>query len=251
MEHYSIVTDVSILDKKIVLLTDLHGCSHGKDNETLISMIDAVSPDIICISGDMTVKNGKHTDKVVSLIELLVAKYPVYYAPGNHEIRMPGYEEYILQMRQMGVHYLTNERAIIDDNIVIYGLDLSEYWYHKCWEKRDMTSDVIEEYLGRCDDECFSILLAHNPEYFKSYSGWGASLTLSGHVHGGILRLPVLGGVISPSLRLFPTYDAGLYRQDDKELVLSRGVGLHHIKLRYFNRPEVSVIDISSGKAHR
>ncbi len=244
-EVYEIATPKIQKSQKIVLLTDLHGCMHGADNKKLLQMIRKQQPDYICVAGDMTVKNGMYTDEMIDLFEHLTKLCPVYYAPGNHEVRMPEYESYKSMLRQCHVHYLENEEMAIGGNVILYGLDLPEYWYHKCWKKREMKQYVLDELLGECRTDCFCILLAHNPEYFPTYANWGADLTLSGHVHGGIMRLPKLGGVISPGLQLFPAYDAGLYEENGARMVLSRGLGLHHIKLRYFNRPELSVINLT------
>lgn len=251
IETYDIVSNKISSNLKIVLLTDLHGCSHGKKNEKMLRMIDSVKPDFICVAGDMTVKSGLHTGKILRLMWNLTEKYPVYYAPGNHEIRMPDYDSYRTRLCETGVQYLENQSFSIGGNVMIYGLDLPEYWYHKIWQKREMKQEDLTQMLGDCRQECFTILLAHNPEYFPQYSQWGADLTFSGHVHGGIARLPLFGGVISPSLRLFPTYDAGYFEDDGHSMVLSRGLGLHHIKLRYFNRPEISVINLSCKESRK
>lgn len=230
-------------DIRFVLLTDLHACDTGQKNRKLLGMIREARPAFICIAGDMTVKNGKNTDRVLSLLQDLSRLCPVYYAPGNHEIRMPDHGHYRESLREMGIHYLENERISAGDGISIVGLDLPEYWYHKCWQKRDMTETVLTGLLGR-EGRGFSILLAHDPEYFPQYAGWGADLTLSGHIHGGIARLPFLGGVLSPTLCLFPKYDAGLFSCDGKKMIISRGLGLHHIKFRFFNRPELAVVTL-------
>ncbi len=245
-EHYQIQSKKIKEEKKIILLTDLHGCKHGKGNRKLLAKISEEKPDFICISGDMTVKNGKHTEDVLELLRVLVQDYPIYYAPGNHEIRMPEYEEYINELKKMGVRYLENQSVEVSGDLQITGLDLGEYWYHKCWQKRNFTSEEINQMVGGCEKEKFQLLLAHNPEYFPQYAKWGADLTLSGHLHGGIAILPFLGGVISPSLRLFPKYDAGAFSKNEKHMIISRGLGLHHIKLRFFNVPEISVIQLKS-----
>lgn len=244
IEYYEIISDNIREDTTIVLLTDLHGCEFGRENNRLLKRIDGISPSFICIAGDMTVKNGKKTESVLSFLHPLSERYPVYYAPGNHEIRMPEYDDYRHRIKEMGIHYLENQSAGAGNNICIAGLDLPEYWYHKCWHRRMYSAEKTEELLGRCQKGMFTILLAHNPEYFPWYAEWGADLTLSGHIHGGIACLPFLGGVLSPSLRFFPRYDAGQFEQKGKYMVLSRGLGLHHIKFRFFNIPEISVIKI-------
>ncbi|MCH5252512.1 MAG: metallophosphoesterase [Lachnospiraceae bacterium] len=245
IKHYEIVSKKIKKETVFVLLSDLHACQIGRNNEKLWHMIQSVSPDFICIAGDMTVKNGTHTERVLAFLTKLSGEYPVYYAPGNHEIRMPEYEAYKETVKKAGVCYLENNSTVTSDNIRITGLDLPEYWYHKCWQKRIFTTEEMTELIGRNEKQAFSLLLAHNPEYFEQYADWGADLVLSGHIHGGIARLPFLGGVISPSLRLFPRYDAGEFERTGSRMVISRGLGLHHIRLRFFNRPEVSVIKLS------
>lgn len=244
-EKYEIMSEQLTHNRRFVLLTDLHAVTHGENNSKLLAMIQEAQPDFVCIAGDMTVKNALHTENALHLLGELAKRYPVYYAPGNHEIRMPVYEEYKKRLVDMGIHYLENQSVSLGSKIIVYGLDLPEYWYHKFWEKRSFTEKHIEELLGKCAADSFSILLAHNPEYGKQYAKWGADLTLSGHVHGGIMRLPLLGGVISPSLQLFPHYDAGLFEENGKKMIVSRGLGLHHIRLRFFNRPEISIINLT------
>lgn len=248
-EFYTVKAADVTKEKRIVLLADLHGNHFGKGNDKLLTEIVWAEPDCVCIAGDMTVKNGKGAREMIAFLGKLAKKYPVYYAPGNHEIRMPHYGRYRRKLEEKGVVYLENE-WVISDGYAIGGLDLPEYWYHKCWDKRELDKKTLSEIIkppGQISggEKLFSILLAHNPEYFRTYADFGASLVLSGHIHGGIARLPGFGGVISPSLRLFPAYDAGLFQEGESYMVLSRGLGLHHIRLRFFNRPELSIIDIS------
>lgn len=249
VEYYSVATSEKAGESvKIVMLADLHGMCFGDNNIRLIEKIKKEKPDMVCIAGDMTVKNGKGIESALHLCKKLTELCPVYYAPGNHEIRMEEYEKYILKLKKIGVFWLDNEckyMTLKGENIGIYGLNLDEYYYHKVWEKRDFSAKVIESALGTAGENQTHILLAHNPEYFESYCEWGADLILSGHVHGGIAKLPILGGVISPSLRLFPKYDSGIFRKGKSAMVLSRGLGTHHIRLRFFNTPEISVIKLS------
>ena len=102
----------------------------------------------------------------------------------------------------------------------------------------------MKEVLGCVDPKPFSILLAHNPEYFKEYADWDPDLALSGHVHGGVVRLPFLGGVIAPSLRIFPHYDAGLFEEYGHKMILGRGLGMHTLPIRIFNPGELIRIEL-------
>lgn len=248
VERYELETRKIKKSLRIVFLTDLHANEHGRENYKLVSRIRKENPDILCVTGDMVVKNGVHTERVLSLLKRLSQDYPVYYSPGNHEIRLEQYEEYKDALLRFGVHYLENKSVFLPDyNIRITGLDLPEHWYHKVWDKRVFTVEEMNSLVPMEETEkpALQLLMAHNPEYFPTYQQWGADLTLSGHIHGGIAILPFLGGVLSPSLRIFPKYDQGLKKENEKYILISRGLGLHHIKLRFFNPPELSVINLS------
>ena len=232
---------------RIVMLADLHGMVFGRNNERLLRKIVSLSPDLICIAGDMTVKDGSGSASCIALCRELTRICPVYYAMGNHEIRMENYLDFCAELRKTGVFVLDNEHVhffAAGKKFVVHGWNADEAYYHKCWQKRVLTAEELSAQLGVPEPGAYHILLAHNPEYFPTYCAWGADLVLSGHVHGGIARLPFAGGVIAPSLRLFPRYDAGEFREGNKTMILSRGLGTHHIRLRFFNVPEMSVIDL-------
>ena len=129
-------------------------------------------------------------------------------------------------------------------------LDLPPECYHRGRKKEIPTSEQIETLLGnpvKKEDEV-TILLAHNPMYFSKYHNGNPDLVLSGHLHGGIMILPFLGGVIGPDFRLFPKYYEGVFKENDTFMIVSRGLGTHHLPFRFFNRPEVTVIEVRPGK---
>ncbi len=257
VEHYQFIGNTSEVQGKenkkekpirIVMLADLHGSVYGKENKRLVGKIRQLNPDIICMAGDMTVKNGKGIESCKALCQKLLEIAPIYYVPGNHEIRMEERQQYEKDLRQLGVCLLDNTKVMVEvreKQFYIYGLNLPEEWYHKFWEKCEITQDDITKQIGEAQEDKYNLLLAHNPEYFSNYCKWGADLVFSGHVHGGIAKLPVLGGVIDPSLRIFPPYDSGVYREGTARMVLTRGLGTHHIRFRFFNVPEISCIDLS------
>ena len=101
--------------------------------------------------------------------------------------------------------------------------------------------------FGIPDPEVFHILLAHNPVYFDTYAAWGADLTLSGHLHGGIIRIPGIGGLITPQAQLFPKYDRGLISVNGKYMVVSAGLGEHTVPIRIFNPPQLILITVEGN----
>ena len=263
IRNYEIATDKINGDYKFVLLSDLHGYVFGKDNAKLVGAIDSINPDAILVGGDMFTahkKNGKIPYEIgFDLITKLAGKYQIYYGNGNHERKIKTfteeygnlYDRYRNRLSKLGVIFLENNSVEIEGkNIRISGLDLNLEYFRKIIKKK-MAPGTIDRLLGGLkgsDKKKFQVLIAHNPQYFKEYVNWGADLTVSGHVHGGIIRLPILGGVISPSIALFPKYDGGKFEDGDKTMILSRGLGTHTIHVRFLNPGEVCVINIHGNK---
>lgn len=247
-EYYEILSPKLTKDYKIALLTDYHACCDGARNDKILQILHENQPDALFIAGDLVIKTGKRKEEALQFLHQLSEKYNIYYAPGNHERELEESGSEMCDFHFENVRYLANDAISSDGNIIVYGLDLPLDYYAKCWNKNVLTKEVVEECLGKNKEDAFSLLLAHNPEHFEAYAKWGADLTLSGHVHGGIMRLPFLGGVIAPSLRLFPKYDAGRFEKEGKTMIISRGVGQHTIKLRFFNVPEVSIINLTCQK---
>ncbi len=263
------VTHYTIKSKKIpnlfsqttfIVLADLHNNLYAKNNKILIGEINKINPSFIIIAGDMIV--GKKTEDfqvALSLLTELASKYTIFYGMGNHEQRMISkgryyndrWERYIERLKQLDVHILNNNSAKIikeDESIIINGLAIDLDYFQKRRFKK-MTRDYLEEKLGKLDDKCYNIVIAHNPLFFKEYISFGSDLILSGHMHGGIVRLPILGGVISPQYELFPKYDAGRFEEGEQTMLISRGLGTHTIKLRAFNRPELMVVTLERDRS--
>ncbi len=246
-------------DAKFVFLSDLHNNSYGPDNQILLDAIREEKPDFILVGGDMLNAKastgedyGQKMDRAVMLLRSLSEEFPVYHGFGNHEDRARNHPEkygkmYLTYVSKLPtVHFLDNSSVLLDEyGIRLTGLSLEKKWYRH-FQSKQPTVAQLEEYIGEADKERFDILLAHHPDYFPAYDAYGADLVLSGHVHGGVVRLPLLGGVISPSLKLFPKYDAGLFDGKDKthHMILSRGLGVHSIPVRLFNRGELTICNL-------
>ncbi len=244
---------------RIVLLADLHNKRYGKDNERLLCAIRECRPDFIMVAGDMiTARPGSSPDVAVKLMEALAKEYPVYYGNGNHEHRIKLYPEifgdmskrYCGALERCGVRLLANEHAVLAEyGLAVYGLEIARLYY-KRFRRQPLDEGYLEGVLGRASEAHYNILLAHNPDYFPQYALWGADLALSGHIHGGIVRIPGLDkGVASPNIRLFPRYSGGVYRQGGSTMILSRGLGMHTIPVRLFNPGEVVVVEFADSSA--
>ncbi len=254
IRHYEVSSDKIKKDVDFCLLSDLHEKSYGKGNADLAAAIVRENPDIILIAGDMiTGQNKKHktnTEPALSLIKELSERYPIYAADGNHEYKMlllggelkKVYDDYENSLSKAGVILLHNTGTYLEElNMEIHGLEVG-YEYYSKFRKHKMEPGYMENYFGVPCESRYQLLIAHNPIYFEEYCKWGADLTVSGHVHGGIARLPILGGIMSPAISLFPKYDGGLFHLGDHHMILSRGLGMHTVPIRFYNPGEVCII---------
>lgn len=240
---------------KIVVIADLHNNTFGKNNKKLLKAIDKVAPDFILVAGDMLVGSKTYNhDNALYLLLTLVKKYPIYYSYGNHEQRImePGphhhdeFRDYYHKLLKSGVTFLLNESEEIvreGEKIRITGIVIDKSYFKK-GSGMKMTLEYLQDLVGNSEEECYNILIAHNPMYFPSYAEWGADMTVAGHVHGGLIRLPKAGGILSPQYIFFPKYDGGRFEIGDKTMFVSRGLGMHTIKIRMNNPPELMVIQL-------
>lgn len=256
--HYEIISKKlkeSTGEKKIVFISDLHNYSYGKENQKLLKAIEREQPDMIFSGGDLLVGDKKKSfAPAEKFVTTLAEKFPVYCGNGNHEQRMKEetdvygekYAEYKEQLVQAGVKLLENTSVSLDwdgEKVRISGLEIPLKYYRK-FSKEKLQPEEIEKRLGEADKDTFEILLAHNPVHAETYARWGADLILSGHLHGGIVRIPFWRGAITPQARLFPKYSGGAYKIDEKTIVVSRGLGVHTIPVRLFNEAELIVLHI-------
>lgn len=242
---------------RIVQLSDLHGKRFGRGNRSLVAAVRRAQPDLIICSGDMIGPAGDG-DALRELLTALNGQYPVYYSLGNHEqilrssgTRRADYERMMASLSRLGVKVLDNERARFtrgDASLAIAGFTSRLYHYSGVgcadYESIALSDDFIAESLGAAPAEAPLLLIAHNPRWFSAYVDWGADVVLAGHVHGGVIRIPGRGGLLSPEGTFFPQYDAGLYHASSATMAVSRGLGSSVIPWRILNRPEVVVITL-------
>ena len=234
---------------RVLHLSDLHAKQFGKDNTALVRLCRRLSPDIICFTGDIFSRN--ETLEAVSaklpFMKSLCDIAPTYYIRGNHENDADSIAEAFEEgMRKIGVNVLRNEMTAFTRNgesITICGIELPRSCYRReNGSYRDLTPasiNMMKELIGDAP-EGYTLLLAHTPLPFGEYAEWGADLTLSGHVHGGIIRL--FGtGLLSPERRFFPRYTNGVYsiKTDRAQHFMEVSAGLG--KFRINNPPSVTV----------
>lgn len=245
---------------KLAFLSDLHGLEFGEDNSELLHAVRGFSPDAVLCTGDMLVRSEPETlGTAKALLKKLAEEFPVYLSLGNHEYKLlvsedyksmrETYKAYEQELEAGGIHILHNqymEATIKENRIGVYGLELPLCYYDKFFSQK-LTEEEITGFLGERKNE-FSILLAHNPRYGKSYFSWGADLILSGHYHGGVVRFGENIGLVSSHLRIFPPFCCGKFTRGEQHMLVSAGLGEHTIPVRFHNPRELICITVKSPK---
>ena len=242
----------------IVQISDLHSKLFGENNKKLIQKIKSLNPDIVVVTGDLIDGENNNYNVALDFMKEISKLYRVYYIIGNHEQKSlikkykDEYKDYFNKLHQIDFVNLDNNKVEIvkgDSNINLYGLTVPYSCYKYLFDNQETTSidiDFLEEKLGKVDREQFNILLAHTPFYFDEYEKWGADLTLCGHVHGGVVRLPFIGGLLSPDRKFFPKYDLGKYEKNNSTMIVSKGLGGSKVLIRINCKPEIVSIKLKS-----
>ena len=230
----------------IVQLSDLHGALFGEDNRDLLKVVAKERPDYIFLTGDLLDQyRATPHSYAASLGGALADIAPTYFVTGNHEWALPDVPGLKRKLEEAGVTVLSNETVVLargGDEIVLAGIDDPNGY-----ADQKTPEELAEEVRAACGD-AFWLLLAHRNNYFEDrYSLLGADLVISGHGHGGLIRLPFTDGLVSVERTLFPSFTAGFYEANGGEVFVSRGLGNSGPSFRLFNRPQVAVLTLERG----
>jgi len=231
---------------RIVVLADLHSTEFGDENEKLFAAVEAQQPDYIFVVGDLGDRfRGMPEPYAANTAAGLTAIAPTYYVTGNHEWAIGDVPELKQTLSAHGVTVLSNEFLTLEqggDTLVLAGIDDPNGYA----DQKSPETVAAEVYAAHGDP--FWVLLAHRNDRFEAqYSLLGADLVVSGHGHGGLIRLPFTDGLISTDRTFFPSYTAGLYEENGSCLFVTRGLGNSGPSFRLFNRPEVALLTLHKG----
>ena len=230
---------------KIVQLSDLHGAEFGEDGMELVEKVKELEPDIIALTGDFVTDEGDLA-AVKKLAGRLTELCPVYFVSGNHEFGSGLAIKVRNILERAGVKYLSNEYLTIsrgEDEILLGGVEDPLAY-------ADMLSpDELAQKMNDAAPDAFKILLGHRNYWMTEYPELPVDLIFCGHAHGGLIRIPGVGGLIGTDRRLFPDFDAGEYNNGRYMLIVSRGLGNSVPIPRVFNRPEIVCVELSSAYA--
>ncbi len=232
---------------RIAHVSDLHNDEFGKDNKKLLKLLEKSDPDIIAVTGDLIDSYTTDVEIALSFMEKAQQIAPCYYVNGNHEGRvLSDYQALKDGLEESGVVILENETLLLEkagESICIAGV--SDPGFETDYLYGD-TEGVMRKHLSELVDnkDKFHLLLSHRPELLDVYADFDVDLVLSGHAHGGQFRLPFVGGLYAPNQGLMPEIDAGLYKKDNTNLIVSRGLGNSLFPFRLNNRPEVILVTL-------
>lgn len=248
VRNYSIVDNrlgSEINDFKIVQVSDLHNTTYKNLVDALVAKIKREKPDIIVFTGDLVDSKKTDIDGAINFIKKIKDVGSMYYVSGNHEASIDNYDILREELISNNVIILDNKVEVLDldgKKINIIGIDDPKMSFNP-----SMSDEEIAEYsLSNIeyDDGYFTILLSHRPELFDVYVKYNIDLVLTGHAHGGQIRIPFVGGLVAPNQGWFPEYDSGSFHDKKTTMIVSRGIGNSIIPFRVNNRPELVVIEL-------
>ena len=234
---------------KIAVVSDLHNAEFGKNNSRITARIGQEQPDLIAVTGDLVDKRRPDVPTAVALIRRLTAIAPCYYVTGNHEAwrqdEYPALEEKLLDAGTVILRDRAEPLTRNGETIQLAGV------FDPSFIEQDdsLYKEILRTKLRKMDlTEDYRILLSHRPEHFDVYKEAKMDLVLCGHAHGGQFRLPFIGGLFAPAQGFFPKYDAGLFRENDTAMIVSRGIGESIIPVRFNNRPEIVIVTLQKAR---
>lgn len=233
-------------------VSDVHNEARGEGNAALLRALREAAPDLICITGDFLDSRRTDLDFALELAGQLAEIAPAVYVTGNHEARRMDLSALEAGLAARGVQVLRDDWTPLargGEEIALIGLDDPGFAAGEGWtltEGLDQTQARLSALLAQAGDR-FSLVLSHRPELLPAYAEAGADLVLSGHAHGGQVRLPGIGGLFAPGQGILPRLTSGVHARGETRLVVSRGLGNSSFPWRVFNPPEIVTVTLRAG----
>lgn len=251
---YNIEVDkaVDVKGYKIAQISDFHNTNSTRLKNSIISALKSNKPDIIVITGDLIDSRKTNIACAKEFLERLIAITTTYYVLGNHESRNENIQEVIDTFSSTGVKILRDEKIKLQDGLELIGLDDVNFSIPEKEQKSLSTPQVtLKETLKHNlksihykNDSC-TVLITHRPEFLSTYAKCNIDIALTGHAHGGQVRLPIIGGLFAPGQGYFPRYTNGVHTKNQTTMVVSRGIGNSKFPFRFNNRPEIVFVNIT------
>lgn len=242
LRTYTVVSPKLTAEVRLAVVTDFHSSDNAED---VVAMVASCAPDAVLLVGDLFDDDTQNrpTERTLSLMRQLSAQYPCYYVSGNHEAWTGEMDALYQQTEEAGVTVLRMSSGVLTvrgQRIALCGIPDP---YEMVFSGAPDTEEQLRQALEDVDSADFTVLLAHRPELLAKYAQFPLDLVVSGHAHGGQVRIPgVLNGLYAPNQGWFPKLAGGAYTQDGTTLIVSRGLAVRTRLPRIFNRPEVVLV---------
>lgn len=242
LRTYTVVSPKLTAEVRLAVVTDFHSSDNADD---VVAMVASCAPDSVLLVGDLFDDDTQNrpTERTLSLMRQLSAQYPCYYVSGNHEAWTGEMDALYQQTEEAGVTVLRMSSGVLTvrgQRIALCGIPDP---YEMVFSGAPDTEEQLRQALEDVDSADFTVLLAHRPELLAKYAQFPLDLVVSGHAHGGQVRIPgVLNGLYAPNQGWFPKLAGGAYTQDGTTLIVSRGLAVRTWLPRIFNRPEVVLV---------
>lgn len=242
LRTYTVTSPKLTAEVRLAVVTDFHSSDNADD---VVAMVTSCAPDAVLMVGDMFDDDtaNRPTERTLSLMRQLSAQYPCYYVSGNHEAWTGEMDALYQQTEEAGVTVLRMSSGVLTvrgQRIALCGIPDP---YEMVFSGAPDTEEQLRQALEDVDSADFTVLLAHRPELLAKYAQFPLDLVVSGHAHGGQVRIPgVLNGLYAPNQGWFPKLAGGAYTQDGTTLIVSRGLAVRTRLPRIFNRPEVVLV---------
>lgn len=242
LRTYTVASPKLTAEVRLAVVTDFHSSDNADD---VVAMVASCAPDAVLLVGDMFDDDiaNRPTERTLSLMRQLSAQYPCYYVSGNHEAWTGEMDALYQQTEEAGVTVLRMSSGVLTvrgQRIALCGIPDP---YEMVFSGAPDTEEQLRQALEDVDSADFTVLLAHRPELLAKYAQFPLDLVVSGHAHGGQVRIPgVLNGLYAPNQGWFPKLAGGAYTQDGTTLIVSRGLAVRTRLPRIFNRPEVVLV---------
>ena len=242
LRTYTVASPKLTAEVRLAVVTDFHSSDNADD---VVEMLASCAPDAVLLVGDLFDDDtaNRPTERTLSLMRQLSAQYPCYYVSGNHEAWTGEMDALYQQTEEAGVTVLRMSSGVLTvrgQRIALCGIPDP---YEMVFSGAPDTEEQIRQALEDVDSADFTVLLAHRPELLAKYAQFPLDLVVSGHAHGGQVRIPgVLNGLYAPNQGWFPKLAGGAYTQDGTTLIVSRGLAVRTRLPRIFNRPEVVLV---------
>lgn len=234
---------------KIVQISDIHNKDFGSQ---LTEKINDEEPDIIVVTGDLVDRNRADIPVAIAILEDVIDVAPIYFVSGNHEVDFGEYDYLKAELERIGVVNLDNGYENItrgDAEVGLIGMEDTQFIPYEDILEAGSRKEVITGLINKLTEQStaeFTILLSHRAELMRMYSQTPADLVMTGHAHGGQIRLPLLEGLYAPTQGFFPDYTSGIYEENNTQMIVSRGLGNSVFPFRINNRPELVVVTLEA-----